>query len=80
MNGSTSSWRLCLEERQRRVAPGRNIELDQQLQSSAVGQLYAVNPTVERPNVLAIVKGDDGAGFTDLIQVLTATPTERVAK
>lgn len=38
---------------------------------SGVGQLDAVNPAMERPNVLAIVNGDDGAGFTDLIQVLT---------
>ena len=39
--------------------------------SSAVGQLDAVNPAMEWPNVLAIVNSDDGAGFTDLIQVLT---------
>ncbi|MBN8734316.1 MAG: hypothetical protein J0L64_27525 [Acidobacteria bacterium] len=39
--------------------------------SSAVGQLDAVNPSMDYPNVLAIVNGDDGAGFTDLIQVLT---------
>lgn len=38
---------------------------------SAVGQFDAVNPDMEHPNVLAIVNGDDGAGFTDLIQVLT---------
>jgi len=34
--------------------------------SSAVGQLDAVNPALEFPNVLAIVNGDDGAGVTDL--------------
>lgn len=39
--------------------------------SIGVGQLDAVNPAIESPNVLAIVNGDDGAGFTDLIQVLT---------
>ena len=38
---------------------------------SAVGQLDAVNPAIRLPNVLAIVNGDDGAGFTDLVQVLT---------
>jgi len=38
---------------------------------SAVGQFDAVNPELDHPNVLAIVNGDDGAGFTDLIQVLT---------
>ena len=38
---------------------------------SAVGQFDAVNPKMKHPNVLAIVNGDDGAGFTDLIQVLT---------
>ncbi len=38
---------------------------------SAVGQFDAVNPAMDVPNVLAIVNGDDGAGFTDLIQVLT---------
>jgi hypothetical protein len=38
---------------------------------SAVGQFDAVNPAMDHPNVLAIVNGDDGAGFTDLIQVLT---------
>lgn len=38
---------------------------------SAVGQFDAVNSLTEVPNVLAIVNGDDGAGFTDLIQVLT---------
>lgn len=37
----------------------------------AVGQFDAVNPVVDHPNVLAIVNGDDAAGFTDLIQVLT---------
>lgn len=39
--------------------------------SSAVGQFDAVNPSMDYPNVLAIVNGDDRAGFTDLIQVLT---------
>jgi hypothetical protein len=39
--------------------------------SSGVGQLDAVNPSMDYPNVLAIVNGDDGAGVTDLIQVLT---------
>src|ERR1700723_3016880 len=38
---------------------------------SAVGQFDAVNPVMNYPNVLAIVNGDSGAGFTDLIQVLT---------
>ncbi len=38
---------------------------------NAVGQLDAVNPVMDYPNVLAIVNGDDAAGFTDLIQVLT---------
>ena len=37
----------------------------------ATGQFDAVNPAMDRPNVLAIVHGDSGAGFTDLIQVLT---------
>ena len=36
----------------------------------AVGQFDAVNPAMDHPNVLAIINGDDGAGFTDLIQVL----------
>ncbi len=39
--------------------------------NNAVDQLDSVNPAMEHPNVLAIVNGDDGAGFTDLIQVLT---------
>lgn len=39
--------------------------------NNAVDQLDAVNPAMEQPNVLAIVNGDDGAGLTDLIQVLT---------
>ena len=38
---------------------------------SAVGQFDAVNPAVDQPNVLAIVNGDDSAGLTDLIQVVT---------
>jgi len=38
---------------------------------NAVQQFDAVNPLTEVPNVLAIVNGDKGAGFTDLIQVLT---------
>jgi hypothetical protein len=38
---------------------------------SAVGQFDAVNPAMDLPNVLAIVNGDDGAGITDLIAVLT---------
>jgi len=38
---------------------------------SAVRQFDAVNPSMEYPNILAIVNGDDGAGITDLIQVLT---------
>jgi hypothetical protein len=38
---------------------------------NAVRQFDAVNPVMDYPNVLAIVNGDDGAGFTDLIQVLT---------
>jgi len=38
---------------------------------SAVGQFDAVNPAMERPNVLAVVNGDDDAGITDLISVLT---------
>ena len=38
---------------------------------NAVGQFDAVNPEMDHPNVLAIVNGDEGAGFTDLIQVLT---------
>ena len=38
---------------------------------SAVGQFDAVNPTMDHPNILAIVNGDDHAGFTDLIQVVT---------
>jgi hypothetical protein len=38
---------------------------------TAVGQLDVVNPLMDYPNVLAIVNGDDAAGFTDLIQVLT---------
>lgn len=38
---------------------------------SAVGQFDAVNPTMAHPNVLAIVNGEQSAGFTDLIQVLT---------
>src|SRR5262249_34858429 len=37
----------------------------------AVDQLDSVNTAMVHPNVLAIVNGDDGAGFTDLIQVLT---------
>lgn len=40
---------------------------------SAVGQLDAVNPAMEVPNVLAIVNGDKQAGITDLIQVLTGS-------
>ena len=39
--------------------------------NNAVDQLDAVNQAMDHPNVLAIVNGDDGAGFTDLIQVLT---------
>lgn len=40
--------------------------------NNAVDQMDAVNPgMMVHPNVLAIVNGDDGAGFTDLIQVLT---------
>lgn len=38
---------------------------------SAVGQFDAVNPAMDLPNVLALVNGDDGAGITDLISVLT---------
>jgi hypothetical protein len=38
---------------------------------SAVGKFDAVNPAMDHPNVLAIINGDDGAGFTDLKQVLT---------
>ena len=38
---------------------------------SAVGPFDAANPAMDLPNVLAIVNGDDGSGFTDLIQVLT---------
>lgn len=38
---------------------------------SATGQFDAVNPALVHANVLAIVNGDDMAGFTDLIQVLT---------
>ncbi len=38
---------------------------------NAVGQFDAVNPAMEHPNVLAIVNGDDEAGMTDLIAVLT---------
>ncbi|MGA9108335.1 MAG: hypothetical protein ACLQPN_06970 [Bryobacteraceae bacterium] len=38
---------------------------------TAVSQFDAVNPAMEHPNVLAIVNGDDGAGMTDLISVLT---------
>ena len=38
---------------------------------SAAGQFDAVNRAMDHPNVLAIVNGDDSAGFTDLIQVLT---------
>jgi len=37
----------------------------------AVGQFGAVNPAMDLPNVLAIVNGDEGAGITDLISVLT---------
>lgn len=37
----------------------------------AVGQFDAVNPGMDRPNVLAIVNGDDGAGIEDLISVIT---------
>jgi len=39
--------------------------------ANAVLQLDAVNPAVVVPNVLAIVNGDDGAGFPDLLSVLT---------
>ena len=38
---------------------------------SAVGQFDAVNPAMERPNILALFNGDEGAGFEDLIQVVT---------
>ena len=38
---------------------------------SALGQFGAVNPDMDHPNVLAIVNGDDGAGMTDLISVVT---------
>lgn len=38
---------------------------------SALGQFDAVNPLMDHPNVLAIVNGDDGAGFIGLIEVLT---------
>jgi len=38
---------------------------------NAVRQFDAVNRAMDHPNVLAIVNGDDGAAFTDLIQVLT---------
>ncbi len=38
---------------------------------NAVGQFDAVNLSMDRPNVLAIVNGDDGAGITDLISLLT---------
>jgi hypothetical protein len=38
---------------------------------SAIGQCDAVNPAMDHPNVLAIVNGDDHAGITDLIQVVT---------
>ena len=37
----------------------------------SVGQFDAVNPTMELPNVLAIVNGDVDSGITDLIQVFT---------
>ena len=38
---------------------------------SAARQFDAVNPAMDRPNVLAIVNGDHGAAITDLISVLT---------
>jgi hypothetical protein len=38
---------------------------------SSVGQFDAVNGLMDFPNVLAIVNGDDKAGITDLISVLT---------
>ncbi len=38
---------------------------------TAVSQFDAVNPTMEHPNVLAIVNGDSEAGMADLISVLT---------
>jgi hypothetical protein len=38
---------------------------------SAVRRFNAVNPAMDRPNVLAIVNGDVHAGRTDLIQVVT---------
>lgn len=37
----------------------------------AVKQFDAVNPAMDYPNVLAIVNGDEGAGITDLVSVLT---------
>jgi len=39
--------------------------------NNAVDQLDAVNPAMEHPDVLAVLNGDDHAGFTDLIQALT---------
>ena len=39
--------------------------------NDAVDQLDAVNPAIEQPDALAIVNGDDGAGFTHLTHVLT---------
>jgi hypothetical protein len=50
--------------------------LDKQLAAApplTLGQFDAVNPAVEYPNVLAIVNGDEGAGMTDLISVLTGS-------
>jgi hypothetical protein len=38
---------------------------------SAVGQFDSVNSAMDHPNVLAIVNGDEDAGFPDLITVLT---------
>lgn len=38
---------------------------------SAVGQFDAVNPGMDCPNVVAIVNGDEGAAFPDLLSVLT---------
>ena len=38
---------------------------------SAVGQFDSVNSSMDHPNVLAIVNGDEHAGFEDLISVLT---------
>jgi len=38
---------------------------------NSVGQFDAVNPSIESPNVLAILNGDTEAGIIDLLQVFT---------